>query len=355
MKGASAGFISHLTERQTSLATCWRVQRLDGAIYAFTDLDRDITISGTTYAAATGFQRAAIASASNLSVDETELIGFVDGATVTAIDLDAGRWDGASVRIFVVNWSDPAHLDVKMRKGVLGEASILDNGTWRAEIRGLAQWLQQTIGELYSPECRADLGDGRCRLPIRPGLIARSTAYAAGTFVRVETDVAASGSYREERRIYECTTAGTTAGSAPTFDETPGNTTADGTAVFTAREAMTRAYTVASSANRETLVLTADDGALAGYTDARFTGGVAVIETGANAGISREVLAYSAGTRTVQLFTPLPFSLQPGDVLRLQPGCDKRYDTCIGFGNRLNFRGEPFVPGVASLIQTPIA
>jgi uncharacterized phage protein (TIGR02218 family) len=31
-----------------------------------------------------------------------------------------------------------------------------------AEVRGLAQRLSQTIGELFSPSCRATLGDNRC-------------------------------------------------------------------------------------------------------------------------------------------------------------------------------------------------
>ncbi|MFA2236976.1 hypothetical protein ACD965_24145, partial [Escherichia coli] len=43
------------------------------------------------------------------------------------------------------------------------------------------------IGELYSPECRADLGDHRCKVPVNPPEIARSTAYSVGDVVRVRT------------------------------------------------------------------------------------------------------------------------------------------------------------------------
>ena len=35
---------------------------------------------------------------------------------------------------------------------------------FKAELRGLTQALQQQIVELYTPDCRADLGDSRCKI-----------------------------------------------------------------------------------------------------------------------------------------------------------------------------------------------
>ncbi len=55
---------------------------------------------------------------------------------------------------------------------------------------------------------------------------AATTAYSLGDRVSGVT---------EEGVIFECTTAGTSGGSEPTWDTTPGNTTADSTATWTAR------------------------------------------------------------------------------------------------------------------------
>src|SRR5690606_28340960 len=55
------------------------------------------------------------------------------------------------------------------------------------ELRGMTQALSQRIGELYAPECRADLGDHRCKVPIAPPVVERGTAYAVGDTVRVNT------------------------------------------------------------------------------------------------------------------------------------------------------------------------
>lgn len=350
MKAVSSALASHLAGPLTTLATCWRVERRDGVVFGFTDHDADLVVDGVTYRAKTGYRRAAIATRADLSVDDTEVDGILDAAEIDAASLRAGLWDGAEVRIFLVNWSDLTQATLRLRRGRLGEVIARDDGTFRAELRGLAQALNVTVGELYTPECRADLGDARCRVPIRPPLRQDGTAYALGEFVRVETAPLATGSYREEERHYECTTAGTSGTTAPTFDTTIGATTTDGTAVWTARMAWTLPATVESAPDRSTVVIEAI-GEAPTRPDDWFEHGVAVFETGLNAGVARDVLGWTASTRTLALFLKLPFPASAGDVLRIQPGCDKRLATCRDrFANRLNFRGEPHIPGDKGIV-----
>jgi uncharacterized phage protein (TIGR02218 family) len=64
-----------------------------------------------------------------------------------------------------------------IKRGRLGEVTI--NGQlFHAEVRGLTQHLSQTIGEMFSPSCRAILGDSRCKVAL-----ASFTAAAAVTEV----------------------------------------------------------------------------------------------------------------------------------------------------------------------------
>jgi hypothetical protein len=350
VKSVSSALAAHLAGALTTLATCWRVERRDGVVFGFTDHDADLEFESVTYRARTGYRRAAIAARADLSVDDTEVEGILDAAEIDAASLRAGLWDGAEVRIFLVNWSDPAQGALRLRKGRLGEVIARDDGTFRAELRGLAQALNVTVGELYTPECRADLGDARCRVPLRPPLRQDSTAYALGEFVRVETDPLAVGTYREQERIYECTTAGTTASSPPTFDTVIGNTTTDDTAVWTARLAWTLPATVESAPDLSTVVIQ-NIGSAPTQPDGWFEHGVAIFETGLNAGVARDVLAWIQASRALALFLPLPFPAIVGDVLRVQPGCDKRLATCRDrFANQLNFRGEPHIPGDKGII-----
>lgn len=52
---------------------------------------------------------------------------------------------------------------------------------------------------------------------------------------------------------------------------------------------------------------------------------------------------------------PLPADIAVGQRLILREGCDLRLETCASrFGNAVNFRGEPFLPGNDMLARYPI-
>lgn len=73
---------------------------------------------------------------------------------------------------------------------------------------------------------------------------------------------------------------------------------------------------------------------------------------GANGGLSSTVLA-SAGA-VVTLAEAPAFSAEAGALVEVSEGCDKRFATCRErFGNALNFRGEPHLPGVDLLTRYP--
>lgn len=368
MKTLSASMQTHLQQEATSLASCWRITRTDGTEFYFTDHDTDIVFESNTYKAESGYQRSAIANDSTLSVDNLDLEGILfDSVDITEQDLRAGLFNGATIRIFLVNWQDTSAGDIKLRRGTLGEVRLTEQGTFQAELRGMTQPLAQTTGEVVQAECQADLGDSRCQVPILPSLRADSTAYVLGDFIRVVTDGGVTGQAQYENRIYECTTAGTSSASAPTFSTTVDSTTTDGTAVFTARQAWTRHAVVDTVTDGKNFTLTvAFDESRA--VDDWFNGGALVFESGNNSGLIGEIRDWVQTTRTLTLFLPTSFTVSPGDLVRLYPGCDKRDVTCqgkfiipnsmdfpSGTGNIENFRGFPFVPGSDELTRYPDA
>lgn len=88
-----------------------------------------------------------------------------------------------------------------------------------------------------------------------------------------------------------------------------------------------------------------------------FARGRVTVLTGAGAGTTgvarrdRDV----AGRRRVDLWDVLSPGLAPGDRIRLEPGCDKRLETCREkFANVSNFRGFPDIPGEDWLTAYPV-
>ncbi|MDH3660762.1 MAG: DUF2163 domain-containing protein [Alphaproteobacteria bacterium] len=161
MKSISPDFAEHLAGDVTTLATCWKVTRRDAAVLGFTDHIRDLEIDGVIYRAASGYTRTAIRSTADLAVDNLDVESVFSDDGITEEDLRVGRYDFAEIRMFVVNYEDLSQGILKLRRGWLGEVSIQDD-MYVAELRGMAQKLQMTVGEIYTPDCAADLGDVRC-------------------------------------------------------------------------------------------------------------------------------------------------------------------------------------------------
>lgn len=163
MKTISEALAEHLSGEVTTLATCWKVTRRDGVEMGFTNHDRDLEIDALNYAAHTGFTPTAVVNTSNLSVDNLDVEGMLSSTGVTESDIMAGLYDFAEIEIFMVNYTDLTQGRIHLRRGWLGEVAV-NGDQFVAEMRGLAQRLSQTMGELFSPSCRASLGDARCKV-----------------------------------------------------------------------------------------------------------------------------------------------------------------------------------------------
>lgn len=98
-------------------------------------------------------------------MDNLDIDGIIDSAYIAEADIHAGLYDYAQIEIFMLNYMDISQGELHIKTGWLGEVSYGRNN-FVAEVRGLSQKLSQTIGELFSPSCRANLGDKRCKIDI---------------------------------------------------------------------------------------------------------------------------------------------------------------------------------------------
>lgn len=260
----------------TTLALCWRLDRRDGVSLGFTGHDRDLAIGGLLYRAAPGMTPSAVSLSDGLDVDTLDIAGALTDAAISDADLAAGRWDGAAVRLFAIDWSDLATIPIPLMRGELGEVAIRD-GAFTAELAGLTALLERPVVEQTSPDCRAELGDTRCRVDLAPRT----------RFARV---MAASG-------------------ATLTLDRSePGN-------------------------------------------NAYGQGRLCWID-GANSGLT-SLIGASDGATLVLREAPV-FAVEAETLVRLVEGCDRTLATCRArFGNAINFRGEPYLPGNDLLTRYP--
>ncbi|MDO8983262.1 DUF2163 domain-containing protein [Cypionkella sp.] len=166
--------LDHLGQGVTTVCRAWLVTRRDGVQFGFTDHDLDLGFEGHVFKASSGMTARTLQQTTGLSVDNSETVGGLSDAAVDEADLIAGRFDGAEVRAWLVNWADPAQR-IEQFRGNLGEISRV-GGAFKAELRGLTDRLNQPQGRIFQRSCTAVLGDARCRVDlIAPGNFAETS------------------------------------------------------------------------------------------------------------------------------------------------------------------------------------
>lgn len=182
-----------LAEELTHLALCWRLVRHDGVALGFTSHDRPLLVNGLLHQSRPGMSPSAVVLGDGLSADDMEVAGALSAGALTATDLLAGRWDGARLRLFLVDWRDPDAGQQWLAEGTLGDVAV-GNGAdagFTAELIGPGAALAASVVETCSPECRAELGDARCRVDLRPRERLASVSAAALDRVQLAGVIAA--------------------------------------------------------------------------------------------------------------------------------------------------------------------
>lgn len=194
MKTVGASLAAHLAGEVTTLATLWKITRADAAVYGFTDAAADITYSGVIYKADTGHTPSAIKTNSALAVDNLDIVSVLDSSTITAQDIAAGRWDFAAVELMLVNYADIGMGVLQLRKGTLGRITT-QRGQFSAELRGLTQALQQTMGDAYTAACRANLGDAQCSITLASYTVSGTVTSVTDNRQFADTSLAQAAGY----------------------------------------------------------------------------------------------------------------------------------------------------------------
>lgn len=154
----------HLDIGATTLARCWAVIRRDGETFGFTDHDGPLEFEGISFKADSGMTARAIISGAGMSVDNSEAMGALSDAAITEADIEAGRFDGAQVKAWLVNWADVTQAQLRF-SGTIGELRRA-GGAFHAELRGLTEALNHPQGRVYQTPCSAILGDDACKFDL---------------------------------------------------------------------------------------------------------------------------------------------------------------------------------------------
>lgn len=170
VKQLDAHMLALIEARNPTLAPCVLISRRDGFQLGFTSYDRDLRIDGLTYSARNGLSIPQLENKSETEVGNTNIEGLFEDDRITEIDLLGGRWNGATVRCFLVDYNRlPASLSATPFQYIplggiylIGGVTIDSGQKFAAEIRGILSLLTKDNGDTANRGCRYEFGDSRC-------------------------------------------------------------------------------------------------------------------------------------------------------------------------------------------------
>lgn len=292
---------AHLAGGVTTLCRAWAITRRDGVQFGFTDHDCTLNFNGLQFKAQTGLSASQLEQATGLSVDNAEALGLLRDSAVREADIVAGRFDGAEVLCWLVNWADVQSRALLFR-GQIGEIER-SGGAFRAELRGLTDQLNDPFGRAF--HAASDVAISSARARALGGVDLDTAGYVCEHPVLAVNGLAGNG------------LAGTGL-SDLTFAD------------------------------------------LGGFEPGWFSRGRLTVLDGAAAGLQAPIKAdelHEAGGarhRRVTLWQPLGAAVAVGDLCRLEVGDDRRFETWrLKFNNAVNFQGFPDIPGEDWLMAHP--
>jgi uncharacterized phage protein (TIGR02218 family) len=146
-----------------TVATWWRIERVDGVALGFTSHDRNIEFGGITYRSAPGMVPSAIRLTSALDSDSAEITGALSHDSIRDEDLIAGRFDAARILVGLVDWDSGEH--TTLYAGTIG-AVASEGAGFSADLLSLKHALKADIVPRTSPTCRAEFCGAGCTLSV---------------------------------------------------------------------------------------------------------------------------------------------------------------------------------------------
>lgn len=283
MRAVPEALEAHLKQTETTLAHCWRILRDDGSVLGFTDHDRALEIEGTRCEPAFGLDGGEVPARLGAQVETGEVLGILDHAAIGEDDIALGRYDGARVETWLVNWMEQEQ-KLLLRVDTIGEV-VREDGVFRAELRSAQEALNTTRGRLYQGLCDAMVGDARCRADLGgPAFSAMGTVAEVLDPFRLRVE------------------------------------------------------------------------GLSGFAEDWFAFGMARWIVGKRAGLTDAVSSHrkSGGADILGFGQRVGDWVTVGETFTVSAGCDRRMATCSAkFGNSVNFRGFPHIPGSDFVLRFP--
>ncbi|WP_018996590.1 DUF2163 domain-containing protein [Hirschia maritima] len=173
MKIIEEEFAARLKSGVVTTCLCWEFTRQDGQKFGATDHDEMLQIDDVEFEPDRALANLEFVTNAGLAPGHVSGDGALSATFLNQEDLTLGKWDGAEVKVWRVDWNAPEHR-IHVWSGYLGEVKYSDR-VFNAELVSLKSRLERRIGRVYARQCDAALGEKRCGVDLKDEAFGIST------------------------------------------------------------------------------------------------------------------------------------------------------------------------------------
>ena len=163
MKNITDEFKEVIKDTTTNLARCWKITLKNSEVFAFTTASEDFTYDGIKYNQVSANDVSDLNTNLDINNDTVKISNLICSDLISANDILSGKYDGASVELFIVDLKNLDKGKLSLINGRISDIEFKDN-TFIANIKGLKDEIDKVIGDVYTPLCRASFCDKKCKL-----------------------------------------------------------------------------------------------------------------------------------------------------------------------------------------------
>lgn len=147
----------------TNIVKCWKITFKNNTNLAFTTNDENILYENVLYNSLSANDVDNIKSNIDIKEDNFEIINIISSNLINKDDILNGKYDSAKVEIFLLDTQNLDNGKVVLLSGKISNIELKDD-IFTAKVVGLKDEINKTIGEKYSPLCRCNFCDSKCKL-----------------------------------------------------------------------------------------------------------------------------------------------------------------------------------------------
>lgn len=173
MQNLSSAMDVALAQSVTYLCRIWKLKLPTSEEFFFTDLTGNITVGGQLYKFDPGIKVSAVVKTAGGQPDNAQVEITTSANFMQLNRIRQGALKDASFDMWIVDWRDPDHYGlISLFSGGIGELKFQNKGKIDLGLNSSIGGGKALIGEQYSRQCRARLGDSRCKFDLEGAKLA---------------------------------------------------------------------------------------------------------------------------------------------------------------------------------------